>query len=454
MSTLTELPGVLERSLKRRQTPGASVAVLRNNRIVAAEAAGVINLDTGVAATVDTVFQVGSISKPLTASLLMTLVDAGKVSLDVPVVEYLPNFRVADLKISRSVTLRQLLSHQSGIDGDLFVDAGRGDDCIEKLLDMATMVPNLFPIGEKHSYCNLGYVVIGRIIEVIAGQTYDQALRERLFDPLGMDHAVSLPEDTLKFRTAIGHVPGSKKGTWSVTSTPYLSFGQKAAGSTPAMTATDLLKFAQMHLDNGRGIDGTRILKAASVKAMQKRQIALQKHTARAIKHWGLGWMLIDWDGQRLFGHDGATIGQFAYLRVLPEKRLAIALLTNGGDAYGVYRDVFDHLFSGLARIREPEQAPVNNQLTPDFTHYVGRYGNMLQQVEISVGKGSLQAQYSFNGGTKPSRKLPLGFVDKHTLAFVTGDEVQDRVRLLFSEQRNGKMQYLADGMRQLVRID
>lgn len=89
-----------------------------------------INLDTGVPTTVDTVFQIGSISKPVTATLIMQLVDEGLVNLDDPVVRYLPGFQVANASVSRSVTLRQLLSHRSGIDGDFFVNAGRGDDSI------------------------------------------------------------------------------------------------------------------------------------------------------------------------------------------------------------------------------------------------------------------------------------------------------------------------------------
>lgn len=105
----------------------------------------------------------------------------------------------------------------------------------KRLLAMGTMLPNLFPPGQKHSYCNFGYAVLGRILEVVAGLTYDQALRDKLFEPLEMDHAVSLPEDCLRFRSAIGHVPGrNKKGVWYVTREPYQSMGQKSAGSTPA----------------------------------------------------------------------------------------------------------------------------------------------------------------------------------------------------------------------------
>jgi len=210
LTVLKDLPGLLRSSIRKHKVPGASVAVLRSNRIVGEAAAGVINLDTRVPTTTDTVFQIGSISKPHTATLIMQLVDEGKVELDAPVVEYLPEFRVADIDVSRKVTIRHFLSHQSGIDGDFFVDSGRGDESIERLVSMATMVPSLFPLEAKHSYCNLGFAVLGRVIEVLTRQTFDTVLRERIFEPLEMKHALSLPEDTLRFRCAVGHVPSQR----------------------------------------------------------------------------------------------------------------------------------------------------------------------------------------------------------------------------------------------------
>jgi CubicO group peptidase (beta-lactamase class C family) len=454
MSVLKDLPRLLRSNIKKRQVPGASVAVLRNGRITAATAAGVINLDTKVPATADTVFQIGSITKIFTTTLIMQLVDEGKVELDAPIVHYLPSFRVADLDVSRQVTVRQFLSHQSGIDGDFFVDAGRGDDCVEKLVDMAVMLPSLFPIGEKHSYCNLGFAVLGRVAEVITGKTYDTLLRERIFESLGMDHALSLPEDTLRFRSAIGHVPSQRrKNVWYVSRQPYLTQGQKAAGSTPAMSVTDLLQFAQMHLNGGKNPQDEKILSARSVKAMQKRQIRVQKHTGRALTHWGLGWFLMDWNGTKLMGHDGATMGQFAFLRILPAKNLAVAMLTNGGDAGGLFMDVFNNVFEGLARTSEPAPpTPVNN-IKVDLEKYVGDYANISNTFEFRIHRGELKVSSRMNGG---GNSIPddtkLAFIDKNTTVMRSGNPIVDRGMFLFSGEQDGKMHYVANGLRQFRR--
>ncbi|MEJ2088537.1 MAG: serine hydrolase, partial [Gammaproteobacteria bacterium] len=275
MSVLTDLPDLLKRGVRRFNVPGAALAVYRRGRVYEA-AAGVLNVDTRVTVTTDSVFQIGSISKIFTTTLIMQLVDEGLLDLDAPVCDYLPGFAVADGTVSRSVTPRHFLTHSSGIEGDFFVDSGRGDDSVARLQDMGTMLPNLFPPGERLSYCNFGFAMLGRIIEVLTGLTWDRAMRERLFEPLGMEHALTLPEETVKFRAAIGHVPNpTRRSENMITPMPWLFFGQKAAGTTPTMSAADLLKFAAMHLDRGTTKSGERILSRQSVRQMQQPQMRL-----------------------------------------------------------------------------------------------------------------------------------------------------------------------------------
>ena len=122
---------------KRHSVPGAQLGILRlagegaDDELVTV-ASGILNVDTGVATTTDSLFQIGSISKVWTATVAMQLVDEGLLDLDAPVVEVLPELRLADPDVTKQVTLRHLLTHTSGIDGDVFTDTGRGDDCLEK----------------------------------------------------------------------------------------------------------------------------------------------------------------------------------------------------------------------------------------------------------------------------------------------------------------------------------
>src|SRR5687768_3897250 len=120
----SELQARLADSIGRHELPGAAIGVLKDGDVVEA-AAGVINVDTGVEATPDTLFQIGSQGKTWTAVVIMQLVDEGLLDLDEPVQTYLPGFKVADPEVSAAVTLRHLLAHTSGIDGDYFEDFGR-----------------------------------------------------------------------------------------------------------------------------------------------------------------------------------------------------------------------------------------------------------------------------------------------------------------------------------------
>ncbi len=457
MTKHANLPTTLKRSIRRHGVPGASVAVLKGRRVVAATAAGVTNIDTRVPVTTDAVFQIGSITKVFTATLIMQLVDDGLLSLDIPVIEYLPEFRVADRATRRTVTARHLLSHTSGIDGDFFPDSGRGDDSIARLLQMSTLLPSLFPLGTKMSYCNIGFAVLGRLIEVLRRQTYDQAMRARIFEPLGMHHAMTLPEDSLRYRCAIGHVPDPKHPKRLMTAPlTHLSLGQKSAGSTPAMSASDLLKFVAAHLDRGR-IGGPkrseRLLSATSVAAMQRSQVRLQKFAPYGITGWGLGWSLLNRDGHKAIGHDGGTIGQYAFLRVSPQHRVAVALLTNGGNAADLYKELFEELFSAAIRRPEPELPPVNRTLHPKPARYIGRYENIQSSIAIESHAGALRATMASKGELGIALKdVPLAFIDRDTAMPCTGNSQVDRNTLLFSDLLDDRYAFVQVGLRQYCR--
>jgi CubicO group peptidase (beta-lactamase class C family) len=458
MSALTTLADDLKRGIRRHRVPGATVAVMRGRRLLGVAAAGVTNVDTRVPVTTDTVFQIGSITKVFTTTLVMQLVDDRLLDLDRPVADYLPEFRVADAATRREVTARHLLSHTSGIDGDFFPNSGRGDDAIARFVDMCTMLPSLFPLGTKMSYCNVGFAVLGRVIEVLRRETWDDAMRRRIFRPLGMKHAMTLPEDALRHRCAVGHVPDPKDPTrMRVAPLTYLSFGQKAAGSTPAMSSVDLLEFAALHMHGGRARDGSRVLSAASVAAMQRRQVRLQKHSPRGINAWGLGWSLCNWPRTRVIGHDGGTIGQYSFLRLAPERKLAVVLLTNGGDAMSLYDDVVGGLFESLEHTREPALPTPDDALHIEASLYEGRYENIAVAYTIESRRGVLvvSAAPKTEGGGISLTRAPLAFVDQATAVLHTGNPQMDRTSFLFSDaDANGRFGYVQMGLRQFRRVE
>lgn len=386
--TPQELQARLAEAAGRHDIPGAVLAVRRGAEVVEA-AFGVLDVETGYPATVDSVFQTGSITKVWTATLIMQLVDEGLVDLDAPVARYLPGFRVVDEAVSASVTVRQLLCHVGGFEGDVFDDHGPGDDAVERFVaHLAERAGQLFPPGERWSYCNSGYVVLGRIVEVLTGQTWEAALRERIAVPLGMTHVATSPAEAIRHRVSMGHVSGPdgalvKAPVWA------MPRSNAPAGSTLTLTARDQLRFAAMHLSGGLAPDGTRVLSEASALAMREPQAALPLIPPLG-ERWGLGWELFDHEGGPVVGHDGGTLGQISSLRLVPGADVAVALLTGGGAFYGLYPLVAE-LLDELAGVKVPP-LPVPPAVPPvvDPRYFTGRYASGTLCAEVGEVEGGL----------------------------------------------------------------
>ncbi|MFC6162307.1 serine hydrolase [Kribbella jiaozuonensis] len=371
----------------RHGVPGATLGILRvrpgvEDELVEA-ATGVLNKDTEVATTTDSVFQIGSMSKVWTATLALQLVDEGLLELDAPISQVLPELQLGDPDVAKQVTMRHLLTHTSGIDGDVFTDTGRGDDCLEKYVDLLADVVQNHPLGATWSYCNSGFSLAGRVIEKLTGSTWDQALRDRIITPLGLQNTITLPEEALLRSAAVGHV---SEGEEEPKRAPVWQL-PRSLGPAGLITSTvaDALAFARLHLNDGVAPDGTRLLSEDSVTAMAAQQAELPDKYSLG-DSWGLGWIRFGWDGRRLIGHDGNTIGQAAFLRVLPDEGLAVVLLTNGGHTRDLYEDLYREIFDELAGVSMPTPlAPPAEPLEVDVRRHVGRYERASTIQEVLV---------------------------------------------------------------------
>ncbi|MFF2502557.1 serine hydrolase [Streptomyces sp. NPDC058067] len=368
--------------------PGAALGIVRVGDDAEVHASyGVLNTATGVEVTEDSVFQIGSVSKVWTSTVVMQLVDEGLLDLDAPVADVVPELRLADRDVARQVTMRHLLTHTSGIDGDVFTDTGRGDDTLARYVEILDRAAQNHPLGETFSYCNSGFVLMGRVIEKLTGQTWDAAMREKLFAPLGLTHTVTLPEEALMFRAAVGHVAGADEEP-----RPAPLWGlPRNMGPAGLITATtkDVLGFARLHLTGGLTPSGERILTTTSVTAMAEKQTDIpDKHSLG--DSWGLGWIRDDWSGRRVIGHDGNTIGQSAFLRLLPDQGLAVTLLTNGGNTRDLFQELYREIFAELADVAMPRPLePPATPVTVDGSKHVGVYERVGVLMEVlSEGDG------------------------------------------------------------------
>jgi CubicO group peptidase (beta-lactamase class C family) len=453
-SELSTLGALLQDRTARHGVVGAALAVGRGDEIFEA-ATGLVNRNTGVEVTVDSVFQIGSITKLFTTTLIMQLVDEGSLELDVPVKRYLPEFQVADPKATEEITPAHLLCHTSGIDGDFFQDTGCGDDCVERYVLACAALPQLHPPGEMLSYCNAGFMIAGRIIEKLRGRPWHEVIGERIFAPLGLFSMGTEAEQAILHRAAVGHMGLGEEETQVVIPIWRLARSNAPAGSTPFARARDLIAFARLHLQGGTALDGTAILSPESVRRMQERRVVLPEHADA--DGWGLGWMLFDWSGERLIGHDGSTIGQASFLRVHPASGVGVSLLTTGGDAKSLYREIFQEVLGTLCGVSLRAAPEQSETIEVPLARYAGRYERLATGYEVAVENGSLVLDAV---GRRPPMSLlpparsalraiaPDAFVVEHPGALVSSP-------ILFSHfDEDGHPGYLHAGLRAAPRLN
>ncbi len=322
-----EIRRIVEAERNAGGTPGMSVVVIRDGRVLSEYASGFANLETGLAATVDTLYPAASVSKILTAALVMQQVEAGRLDLDVPVNEYLePAFRIrADWGKPVAATLRQLLSHNSGLPvrWNGIIDRGDPVPTMDEFLARGQRI--IVPPGERVIYSNNGFALAGYVAARAAGRSFPEYARQALFEPLAMDRSSfespwSL-EDSLA--AAYGHwfSGGSERSD-------HANLTATAPAGGLITTASDLARFALMILGEGE-LDGVRILRPESVAEMIRMQARVHPEMDQG---FGLGFAIREQPGRRMVWWDGSSSGAAARLALLPEAKAGVVVLSNLAD--------------------------------------------------------------------------------------------------------------------------
>ncbi|XYJ10265.1 serine hydrolase [Telluria sp. B2] len=354
----------VNRTMKAFDVPGIAIAVVKDGQVVAARGFGVRKL--GEPAKVDgkTLFEIASNSKAFTAAALAMLVDEGKLKWDDPVVKHLPDFQMYDAYVTREMTVRDLLTHRSGLGlgaGDLLwwpTTTFSTDEIIEKLryIRPATSFRN------SYAYDNLLYIVAGKIIAQKSGKSWGDTVRERILKPVGMNSTTtSLAENEGNPNASNAHSKIKDKIS-AVKSMPVAN----AVGAVGINTnAEDIAKWMQVLLDNGRvagakGADGKelRLWSEAQAREMWTAQTPMKINTPKpplaATKPnfyaYGLGFQLRDYKGQLVAMHGGALQGFYSRVLLVPESKLGIAILTNaesGGALSALQYRLLDQYMTG-----------------------------------------------------------------------------------------------------------
>jgi CubicO group peptidase (beta-lactamase class C family) len=446
LDRLTSLDGI-------ERVPGVVLSVFDGEQ-VHCWASGRAGAPRDPAMTADALFRIASITKPYTATLVMQLVDEGRVELDRPVAEQLPEFRLEDPAETAAITPRHLLAHTSGVPGDWGFDGGRGDDAVARYVASLAGLRTVFPAGLIHSYSNAGYVVLGRLVEHVTGDTWDACVRRRLVEPMGLHATVTLAEDVLLRPYALGHTTDAEAGALKPMSIWGGNRGSGPCGIISAAPA-DVMAFARMHLAEGVAPNGGRVLSAAACRAMREPQVRLAPH-AQA-EAWGLGFEVSAPDGRLVFGHGGNTAGQTGMLKIVPDRNGAVLLQTNsdaGSARCGdLVRSVLREWF-GVAL--EPPLVAPGEPVEVDLDRWVGVYERVDMRFEVRRGDaGGLEVTLTplrRYGAVEPPPPHTLPMTPYGDDVFLVTPDGSPRAIPMVFHERPGAGAFLHMGLRSVPR--
>ena len=449
-------------AMAEHQLPGAALGILANDREEHA-VFGLASLDTKTPVTADTRFQIGSLTKTYTGTAVMRLIDRGKLDLDAPVRTYLPGLRLMNEDVAARVTIRNLLTHTGGWWADDLIDTGSGDDAMARyIVERLPTSPQLSPLGAFFSYNNTGFLLLGRLIEIVTGQTYRAAVRDLVLDPLGQTGSTFTAEEVERQPHAAGHAQGSQ-GTAVVTPLNFPRNIDPAGGLWS--TTRDLLRYARFHLGDGAAPDGKRLLAQYTLRLMRSPQVAVPSGFALEM---ALPWFIQELPGLELAMHGGDTFGQHTAFMFAPERGFALVLLTNAQPAGGLAEWAVtneaaqQYLGLGLDAARAGFVASLSVPTgTPalaapsDLMQYAGRYSEPNATYMLRVENGGLLLTIEQTMGPEqivpsivppPVRDSPVRF-------FAPDLALLGQSVLPFVRRPNGDIGWIDVGLRLVPRI-
>jgi CubicO group peptidase (beta-lactamase class C family) len=332
--TEAEIDALAVRAMEEFQTPGIAIGVVKNGELVYAKGHGVREIGKPDPIDPDTIFQIASLTKAFTAAAIGILVDEGKLDWDDRVIDYLPEFRMYDPWVTRELTIRDLLTHRSGLPlgaGDLLFWPRSKTTRAEVVRAMRHLKPET-SFRTAYAYDNLLYVVAGEVVSTVSGVAWEDFVEERIMQPLAMSECRSLPDRVEgNPNRAIPHVvvDGELQTTF------FSSGGPTAAAGAINCNVSGLARWAAMLLAGGELPAGGRLLSEKTHTELWQ-PVTLIPVSEHAREHgrthfiaYALGWGVKDFHGYLHVGHGGSLQGMTTHIALLPELNIAVVALTN-----------------------------------------------------------------------------------------------------------------------------
>lgn len=335
--TAHRIDETVARAMRAFDVPGIAVGIVKDGRVVYAKGYGVREFGQKAPVDTDTLFQIGSNTKAFTAAALAILVDEGKIHWDDKVIDYLPDFRLYDAYVTREFTIRDLLTHRSGLRtgaGDLMFYPATDFTRAEIIHGLRYLKP-VAAFRSQFNYDNVLYMVAGEIIPAVTGESWENFVRERIFEPLGM-RSCAARYDLIGNRS--NRVSPHTVVEGKLTRIPVENIVVIGPAGTISCNVNDMSKWLMTLLAQGQTPDGRKLLSAdrvAELTAMitvQTIDPALAALTRTHFKGYGLGWDVQDEFGRKRVSHTGAVPGTVTWVSMIPELNLGVLVFTNQDD--------------------------------------------------------------------------------------------------------------------------
>ena len=415
---LAEFDRYVAQAARAWKVPGLAVAVIKDDSVVLARGYGVLDLAKPDPATEHTRFAIGSTTKAMTSAALAMLVDQGKLRWDDRVIDYLPEFRLFDPYVTRELTIRDLLTHRSGLGGtDLLWT--RADYSLPEMMRRLRYVQPASSFRSQWSYQNVVYAIGGEIVAKVSGMPWEDFIRTRIFVPLGMTESEPLIAGIVgKPNVATPHAELRD----TVRQVPIRTTDPVAPAGSVWSSVADMAKWMRFILDSGR-VGTTRLLSAATFTELVTPQIRAAQATYPALTlarphgfSYGLGWFVQDYQGATVWMHTGSIDGMSALIGLLPDQRAGIYVLANLDHAelrHALMYRLFDlylgrpprdwsadllALFAPPRPAGAPAQAEQRPAATPPslpLERYAGSYADSTYGgLEVTHSNGVLRARF------------------------------------------------------------
>lgn len=311
------------------EVPGAAIAIVKNNNIVYVNGFGIRENGREERIDIHTIFRLGSVSKGFASVLAGLLVEEGKLNWDDKVVKFFPNFSLSDPRSTKNLTLRHILSHTSGLPQHTFTDLLEEDLPLPEIIDKLNTVPVIAPVGKVYSYQNVIYSLISDIVEIATGKTYKDLVKERLFDPLGMQDA-SLGREPFMASTnrALPHVRRDLEWKTVEVKNAYYNVLPSAGVNASILDMAQWLRAMMGGLPYIISPQVIQTITTPIVKTPREGRY-FRWHYQMKDAHYGMGWRIFEYAGMKLLYHGGWVEGYRAEIGFIPERKIGIVILLN-----------------------------------------------------------------------------------------------------------------------------